>query len=92
MGDISERFLDTFVRRGNVFSPPLESSLDRSERNIHLAIADFTLAIMEATTVEEAVKLSQRLGLLRSILEACEDAAIEKAYPGYARAKGAVAP
>lgn len=57
----------------------LESPIDRACQDVHVAVADFVLAIVTAKTSLQALELAQRIGPLVLCLSAAEDAALTAA-------------
>lgn len=58
---------------------PIESTSDRAAQAVHMAVADFFVAISTAKTNAEALALRNTIGVLVLSLGAAEDAAGQKA-------------
>jgi hypothetical protein len=58
---------------------PIHDPVDLASYDVHSAVADFMIEILQATTVNRALKIRERLKGLVLELEACESAALEKA-------------
>lgn len=56
-----------------------QDPLEVASFNIHAAVADFFIAIQQATTVDQAITLRERLKGLWLVVAAAESAALEKA-------------
>lgn len=72
--------LHVFVpRRNEGFSVGREDPLERAAQNVHLAVADFTLGVLQATTPEELHQIHKMVSKLVLALGAVESAALARA-------------
>lgn len=56
-----------------------KSVIEHAAQNVHLAVADFYLAIQDAKTTHDALALAHQLGVLGLCIGAVEDAALTRA-------------
>lgn len=56
-----------------------ESPVDRAAQSVHMAMADFFIAIQDAQTNADALRLHRLLGELALLVGAAEDAALLRA-------------
>lgn len=57
----------------------LDMSAEHAAMSVHLAVADFVLAIHEAQTSDEALRIHQLIAETLRALEAAESAALDRA-------------
>lgn len=57
----------------------LHDPVDLASYDVHAAVADFMIEILQAPTVNRAIQIRERLRGLILQLQACESAALDKA-------------
>lgn len=79
-------FIEAQVREMSRLDPvvtimpePQECSVERAAMNIHIAVADFFIAVQLAQTNDDAMRIYEMIAPLVLIVEAAESAALNRA-------------